>query len=1069
VPDSRKLRIAHLSDLHVQPKPNEDHFGQQRVVESLLTDLEAWNQEAPLDLIVFSGDLAFDGSKVALELGKEILLDPLGESFPDAPTILVPGNHDVDRSTIDEVDEIGLAAVLNNREAVQARLEDPTKAATARTRLRAWDEVSATWRPALDQEQVPPYGVSYRLSCNGLTVAIGAFDTAWRSQGGPGDKGRLLVVVDSVAEFLNEHADADLKVVTFHHPLTWLADFDGEPARNVLEHHQALVLTGHEHNADPKLETTTRGAALYCAAPSAFDSIGYPNGYSIIDVDVPGAQTNVQLRRWQPHRDRFGPDVESGNDSGSVAFPWPRPAENAPVVLKVSQATAVEPLAVIAQEQSVLADGVDDTSAHTVSDFVVAPRLWPVPHTEVFDRTVDRKDRPAEADPFAALDEERILLVSGAQMSGVSTALLWLLEQHFLRRGTHFPIYVQADTRFSLGRIQGAINTARERVGNEQLPIIVAIDDVDPDERKALARLIRVVEENPDAIFIFGCHQNVHELVARTLSESRLRASSTTLYLGHFGRRETRALVARMVGPEGKELVQRVMELIQRQRLPRNPLNLAALISVLVREPNLAAVNESGLLQSYVNVLLDNPLGVDPEKLNMDQRRREHLLQRIARHIVETDASRIERLEIEKVVAGYFDSIAYLSGSPGQHIDSLIRRRVLVEDGFGVGFRYPALLYLFAAKEAIEDAEFRKQILEDMSRYARVIKHMAGVSRRDASILRSALDEALLAKRELADGITVDQFDLITDEHGWSKIRDLEHAREIVERRPEPPTEDEIDEIYDENIDEPGEEIDQAPFENRSGEPAIRQLANSFGLAAAVLQNSELVEDIDLRTEALRDVIEGWSVMTVLMALEEDMFQQLTDVLDPLIRQIDDAERRKSVIEHLARLFIVLLMSITLNFEAGAVHHERILKGQLDDEEFMRDSANALFATMMYASLEFPAWPYRLEKLYEKHGDHPMVKEVVRLWARMEYHNDKLPEAVRAELENVLVEVTTPELTSGGKDAVAQRAAQKAEIREGLRRSRTQSQWAKSDAIASEAEEISADEDDPPAALPQLD
>lgn len=94
-----------------------------------------------------------------------------------------------------------------------------------------------------------------------------------------------------------------------------------------------------------------------------------------------------------------------------------------------------------------------------------------------------------------------------------------------------------------------------------------------------------------------------------------------------------------------------------------------------------------------------------------------------------------------------------------------------------------------------------------------------------------------------------------------------------------------------------------------------------------------------------------------------------------------------------------------------------------------------------------------------------MVKEVVRLWARMEYHNDKLSDATRADLENVLVEVTLPELTSGGKDAVAQRAAQKAEIREGLRRSRTQSQWAKSDAIAAEAEDGSDDEEDHPPML----
>jgi hypothetical protein len=1054
VPESRNLRIAHLSDFHAKSTADEDHFGQARVADCLLDDLSAWSDKQPIDVIVFSGDLAFDGTSASIERGREVLLDPLRERFPTIPIIPVPGNHDVNRDLVDEVDEIGLREVLKSRESVQARLGDDTKAAAARVRLTAWDAMILGWNFGLHAEPVPPYGKAFHLKCNGLDVAIGAFDTAWRSQGGREDKGQLLLVVDSLSRFLKTYSDADLKVVTFHHPLTWIAEFDGEPAANSLEHHRAIVLTGHEHNADPKLETTTRGAALYCAAPSAFDSVGYPNGYAVIDIDVPAAKTTVNLRRWQPKRDRFGPDVETGDEQGVVDFAWPLPTGDAPVVLKVPQATALEPLATLAQEQSMLVEHADEASAHAVSDVVVAPRLWPVPHTEVFNKAIDRKDRPTEADPFEMLDEERVLIVSGGKMSGVTTALLWLLEQHFVRRGTHFPLYVQTDSRFSLGRIQGAIKTARELTGDKNLPVVVAIDDVEPSERKALARLIRVVEENPDAIFMFGCHEDIHDLIERTLMESRLQLSSATLYLGPFGRRETRALVARMVGPEGKELVQRVLDLIQRQRLPRNPLNLAALISVLMREPTLAAVNESGLLQSYVNVLLDNPLGVDPEKLNMDQRRREHLLQRIARHIVDTDASRIDRLAIERLVAEYFESIAYRSGSPGQHIDSLIRRRVLVEDGLGVGFRYPALLHLFAAKEAIEDAEFKSKIFGDMLRYGSVIRHMAGISRRDADTLRRAVDQAQQSKNDLANGVSVDQFDLITDEHGWSKITDLEQARRIVESRPEPPTEEELDEIYDETIEEPDAgEVDLAPFDDRPEATALRQLGDSFGLAAAVLRNSELVDDIELRTEALRETIEGWSVMTVLMALEEDMFQELTVVLGPILPDIEDADRRMSVVEHLVRLFIVLMMSVALNAEAGAVHHERILVGLLDDEEFMNKSANALFASMMYASLGFPRWPGRLATLIEKHGGHPMVREVVRVWATMEYHHGRLADGIRLELENVLIEITTPELASGGRDAVALRASQMAEIRDGLRQARTQSKWAESDAVVIEESE----------------
>jgi hypothetical protein len=99
--------------------------------------------------------------------------------------------------------------------------------------------------------------------------------------------------------------------------------------------------------------------------------------------------------------------------------------------------------------------------------------------------------------------------------------------------------------------------------------------------------------------------------------------------------------------------------------------------------------------------------------------------------------------------------------------------------------------------------------------------------------------------------------------------------------------------------------------------------------------------------------------MTVLMALEEDMFRQIHELLDPILPHDADSERRRKVIEHVVRVFIVTLMSITLNFEAGSIHHIKILTGLLDDPEFMRETANALFGTMMYASLEFRGWPER--------------------------------------------------------------------------------------------------------------
>jgi predicted MPP superfamily phosphohydrolase len=1048
--DLRMLRIVHISDLHALGDRGEDHSAQERVLEALFKDLEELSEDRAIGLIFFSGDLSFDGSPESLARGRELLLDQLRARYPDTPILITPGNHDVDRSLIDPVEEAGLSAILTNRDAVNARLEDPEKAASARARLRAWDEIAADFDQGLEADPVPPYGASYRVEINGLDIAIGVFDSAWRSQGGEQDKGKLLVGSDSVAAFLAAAEDTDLAIVTFHHPLEWLAEFDSKALSNTLERGRSLVLTGHEHVADPSLEITTRGAALYCRAPCSYESPAYSNGYAIVDVDVDVPKTTVRLRRWIPDRATFEADVDTAKD-GEQAFPWPIPPDEVPPVVELSDSTALEPLAVIAQEQSVLGDHIDDTTAHTVSDFAVAPRFWPVPHTEVFDRSGDRENRPDEADPIKVLKERNVVTVSGPRMSGVTTALLWLLELHFRREGTHVPVYVRTDARFSLGRIQSAISAAREHGAKTEFPVIITIDDVAPADTRALGRLIRIVKDNPDVLFVFGCHDDEHETISRGLEE-RLNLKPGRLFLGPFGRRETRALVARIVGAESTELVQKVLSLIQRQRLPRNPLNLAALVSVIVREPTLTAVNESGLLQSYVGVLLDNPLAVDPEGLNMDYRRREHLLQAIALHIVETDITRIPRQDLEQLVLDYFKSIGFQSGSAGQQVDSLIHRRVLAEDESGVGFRYPALLHLFAAKAANDDGagEFSDLLFANTVKYAPVIRHIAGLKRNDTDTLKKVVSIANQVRVDAAGAVTVDQFDLITDEYGWSKIENLDRARSLVRQRPEPPTEEELDEIYDETIEDPEESLDVRPFEDDPQDGAINALGPAFGLVASVLQSSELIADTDLRKDALSDVIDGWSVMTVLLAVEEDMFKSARELLEPLFSRIEDADKRAAIAEHFARIFIVNMMTIGLYVEAGSIHHEKILGELLDDEEFMSDSANALFSTMLYAMLLFPGWQQRLEALLEKHGSHPMVFETVRLWGTAEYHSGELSKKNADAMESVLVEMLTPEVHGGGPGAVPTRAAHAASVREELRGARVKNKWADSEAEITE-------------------
>ena len=73
------MRLLHLSDLHARTASDKD---QTEIVEATLDDLTKMHRERAIDLVVFSGDLAFDGTSAAFDRGRVLLLDALAERLP---------------------------------------------------------------------------------------------------------------------------------------------------------------------------------------------------------------------------------------------------------------------------------------------------------------------------------------------------------------------------------------------------------------------------------------------------------------------------------------------------------------------------------------------------------------------------------------------------------------------------------------------------------------------------------------------------------------------------------------------------------------------------------------------------------------------------------------------------------------------------------------------------------------------------------------------------------------------------------------------------------------------------
>src|SRR5919109_4271194 len=90
---ARRLRVLHASDLHI---PSENRTDHEIVSRAFLADVAEQTQK-PVEIVVFSGDLANTGQASEFAYASELVLEPLlnGLKLSRDRIILVPGNHDV--------------------------------------------------------------------------------------------------------------------------------------------------------------------------------------------------------------------------------------------------------------------------------------------------------------------------------------------------------------------------------------------------------------------------------------------------------------------------------------------------------------------------------------------------------------------------------------------------------------------------------------------------------------------------------------------------------------------------------------------------------------------------------------------------------------------------------------------------------------------------------------------------------------------------------------------------------------------------------------------------------------
>jgi predicted MPP superfamily phosphohydrolase len=307
--------ILHLSDVHLGNPTSE--LNMPLVIEPLFRDLARMRDQYGLvpDLIVFNGDLAHGetperpiedqyGSECAAFLNR--ICRVFDRDTKTQPLLLVPGNHDIDRTVIAAAQTEWLERAEHNPET-----EDMIREAM-RARKRDWTvfiERQQAWQSFMKSLDLPMWRFHDSLNIStGIIethtrrIGIAGLNTSW-SAGGRADKGRLWLGRHQVEQAIADlrEGDADFRIVVMHHPPAWLNPVEGPKIANLLNQHFNVFMYGHEH--EDVIEDSSDH--LRIAAAATYESSVANNGYGWLRFDFAPRTVEAFLRQF---REDAGPD-----------------------------------------------------------------------------------------------------------------------------------------------------------------------------------------------------------------------------------------------------------------------------------------------------------------------------------------------------------------------------------------------------------------------------------------------------------------------------------------------------------------------------------------------------------------------------------------------------------------------------------------------------------------------------------------------------------------------------------------------------------------------------------------
>jgi len=307
---SEPIRLLHISDLHAS---GTDKQQMNIRLEALFEDLV--RLQVKIDVVLFTGDIAFSGKSEQYEIAERMLLDRFKRQFniPKNSIYIIPGNHDVDRSVIDSYAEKGLGGSIKTSEDAEPLLDHPVHGIA---RLQGYYDFVKNYY----KEDFSPYHC-VKQEVKGITIGFARFNSAWRCSGDT-DQNQLFITSRQVLSASEQLENCHFKIALVHHPLDWLHPSENDEVVPDLKRTFDLIVSGHLHLPSSEREFTPQSDCLMIAAPALSDHRQDVVGYNLYELKYQEKTLLAKYRKFYRKRCKFGQDAEHA-DNGEQLFQLP--------------------------------------------------------------------------------------------------------------------------------------------------------------------------------------------------------------------------------------------------------------------------------------------------------------------------------------------------------------------------------------------------------------------------------------------------------------------------------------------------------------------------------------------------------------------------------------------------------------------------------------------------------------------------------------------------------------------------------------------------------------------------